>query len=105
MSDNRFECACEHGLDCTRTTMCKVQDIADELKAAKIHITALEADAAMDRGRSDAKIAVLTSVLAKLAREGQQEYAQKMLKKSDKAWMDVKPEHLVVAHVNKQEQE
>ena len=54
----------------------------------------------MDRGRRDAKIAVLLSVLAKLAREGQQEYAQEILKKSDEAWTNVKREHLVVAHIN-----
>ena len=46
MSDNRFECACEHGLDCTRTTMCELQSISDELEAAKRHITALEAEKA-----------------------------------------------------------
>jgi len=54
----------------------------------------------LDRGRRDAKIAVLTGVLAKLARDGQREYAQKMLKKADEAWVAVKPEDLVRATVS-----
>jgi hypothetical protein len=29
---NRFECACEHGGDCTRTTMCKLQSVSDDLE-------------------------------------------------------------------------
>ena len=58
------------------------------------------AKADMECGRRDAKIAVLTSVLAKLAREGQAQYAQEMLKKSDLAWLNVKPEDLVRARVS-----
>ena len=30
--DNRFECGCERGGDCTKTTMCQVQDMADEIE-------------------------------------------------------------------------
>jgi hypothetical protein len=61
----------------------------------------LKAESDMERGRRDAKIAVLTQVLAKLARDGQRTYAKAMLKKSDEAWVNVKPEDLVVAQVNK----
>ena len=29
---NRFECACEHGGDCTRITMCKLQSVSTDLE-------------------------------------------------------------------------
>jgi len=61
------------------------------------HITALNHKSMMDRGRRDAKIAVLMQVLSKLARDGQEEYAQKKLKAADKAWLDVKPADFVIA--------
>jgi hypothetical protein len=42
MTDNRFECGCERGGDCTKTTMCQVQDMADELEAMQTRVAELE---------------------------------------------------------------
>lgn len=54
----------------------------------------------MDRGRLQARTAVLTGALAHKARHGEQEWAQATLKKADEAALRVKREDLVVAHVN-----
>ena len=43
MIDNRFECGCERGGDCTKTTMCQVQDMVDALEAKDQRIEQLEA--------------------------------------------------------------
>jgi len=82
-------------LNFTASGVGKISTVDDRIQDLQAQLEEL----LLDRGRRDAKIAVLTSVLAKLARDGQQEYAQKMLKKSDEAWMNVKQEDLVVAHV------
>lgn len=61
MSDNRFECGCERGGDCTKTTMCALQSALEDrdaeierlrkrLKEHKLHNDDLRAvvDAAQD---------------------------------------------------------
>jgi hypothetical protein len=59
-------------------------------------------EANMERARRDAKIAILTQALATIARRSpeSQHWAKTMLKLSDDAWLNVKPEDLVRAHVN-----
>ena len=42
MLDNRFECGCERGGDCTKTTMCAVQELADELAALETAYDVIE---------------------------------------------------------------
>ena len=81
--DNQYECACEHGENCTRTTMCKVQSAVE---VTEYRIKELEADnkqlvAALEAGGStivevhkigkinqlEARVAALEKALTDLA--------------------------------------
>lgn len=53
----------------------------------------------MEIARLQAGKAVLLQALAQKARDGEQEWAQRWLKRMDQAMLDVKPEDLVTIHV------
>lgn len=46
--DNRFECGCERGGDCTKTTMCQLQDALEDKDA---EIERLECSLVISRGK------------------------------------------------------
>jgi len=65
---NSFECGCERGGDCTLTTMCAVQTVAEELEEAQITLLAVKklAEAAFWRAKTAKEENYIKPILALL---------------------------------------
>lgn len=64
MSDNRFECGCERGGDCTKTTMCALQSALEDRDAEIEELRECELDLLKRLDKAEDEIERLRTAIA-----------------------------------------